>query len=66
MKIKKIKENIGIKINRKIIEFTHRYIFREEGKYIIEYSFQNYLTKSNRLFNDNYLLKDLKLFSFNA
>ena len=40
MKIKKIKENIGIKINRKIIEFTHRYIFREEGKYIIEYRFK--------------------------
>jgi len=33
---KEIKENIEIKINGKIIEFTYDYKFKEEGKYIVE------------------------------
>ena len=34
---KEIKENIIIKINGKVIEFTYRYKFEKEGKYNIEY-----------------------------
>ena len=34
---------IIIKINGKIIEFTYYYVFKEEGKYIIEYLFKNNL-----------------------
>ena len=37
---KEIKENIEIKINEKIIEYTYYYKFNKEGKYIIEYSFK--------------------------
>ena len=47
---KEIKENIQIKINKKIIEFRHYYKFKEEGKYIIEYMFKNNLTRTNHIF----------------
>ena len=47
---KEIKENIIIKINGKIIEFTYKYKFKEKGKYIIEYLFKNNLTKTNHMF----------------
>ena len=47
---KEIKENIEIKINGKIIEFKYYYKFNKEGKYIIEYSFKNNLTKTCYMF----------------
>ena len=40
---KEIKENIEIKINGKIIEFSYYYKFNKEGKYKIEYLFKNKL-----------------------
>ena len=47
---KEIKENIEIKINGKLIEFTYYYKFNKEGKNIIEYSFNNNLTKTCYMF----------------
>ena len=47
---KEIKENIEIKINGKIIKFTCCYKFKNEGKYIIEYSFKKNLTKTCYMF----------------
>ena len=63
---KEIKENIEIKINEKIIEFTYYYKFKEKGKYIIEYSFKNNLTKTNFMFNGCNSLKYLNLSNFNT
>ena len=60
------KENIEIKINGKIIEFTYYYQFNKEGKYIIEYSFKNNLTKICDLFCDCESLKNLDLSNFNT
>ena len=47
---KEIKENIEIKINRKVIDFSYFYNFEKEGKYEIEYIFRKNLTKTNHLF----------------
>ena len=63
---KEIKENIEIKINGKIIEFTYYYKFKEEGKYIIEYLFKNNLTKTNYIFYDCNSLINLDLSNFNT
>jgi len=63
---KEIKENIEIKINEKIIEFTYYYKFNKEGKYNIEYSFKNNLTKTcYMLYNCNSLIS-LDLSNFNT
>jgi len=63
---KEIKENIEIKINGKIIEFTYYYKFKNEGKYIVEYSFENNLTKINHMFFDCNSLINLNLSNFNT
>ena len=63
---KEIKENIQIKINGKIIEFTYYYKFKEEGKHTIEYIFKNNLTKTNYMFWGCYSLKNLDLSYFNT
>ena len=63
---KEIKENILIKINGKIIEFTYYYKFKKEGKYIIEYLFKNNLTKTNYMFSDCESLTNLNLSNFNT
>ena len=47
---KEIKENIEIRINGKKIEFSYLYKFNKEGKYNIEYTFKNNLTKTNNMF----------------
>ena len=62
---KEIKENIEIKINRKLIEFTYKYKFNKDGKYIIEYSFQNNLTKTCYMFSNCNSLTNLDLSNFN-
>ena len=62
---KEIKENILIKINGKIIEFTYFYKFKEERKYIIEYLFKNNLTKTNQMFSYCESLTNLNLSNFN-
>ena len=63
---KEIKENIEIKINEKIIEFTYNYKFKKEGKYKIEYLFKNNLTKTNYMFFGYKSLTDLNLSNFNT
>ena len=61
-----IKENIVIKINGTIIEFTYYYKFKEEGKYIIEYLFKNNLTKTDYMFSFCKSLTNLNLSNFNT
>ena len=63
---KEIKENIEIKINGKLIEFTYYYKFNKEGKYKIEYSFKNNLTKTLFMFCDCKSLINLDLSNFNT
>ena len=63
---KEIKENIEIKINGKIIEFSYYYKFNKEGKNIVEYSFKNKLTKTCYMFYDCKSLKNLNFSIFNA
>ena len=63
---KEIKENIEIKINGKIIEFTYYYKFNKEGKNIIEYSFKNILTKTCFIFYDCISLINLDFSNFNT
>ena len=63
---KEIKENIEIKINGKIIEFTYYYKFNKEGKNIIEYSFKNILTKTCFMFYDCISLINLDFSKFNT
>ena len=63
---KEIEENIEIKINEKIIEFTYYYKFNKEGKYKIEYSFKNNLTKICYMFAGCNSLISLDLLNFNT
>ena len=63
---KEIKENIEIKINGKLIEFTYYYQFNKEGTYIIEYSFKNNLTKTCYMFCHCDRLISLDLSNFNT
>ena len=63
---KEIKENIEIKINEKIIEFTYYYKFKKEGKYNIEYIFKKNLTKTNHMFFGCNSLTNLNLSNFNT
>ena len=63
---KEIKENIEIKINGKLIEFTYKYKFNKATKYIIEYSFKNNLTKTCFMFSGCESLTNLDLSNFNT
>ena len=63
---KEIKDNIVIKIDGKIIKFSYYYKFNKEGKYIIEYSFKNNLTKTCYMFYDCKSLINLNLSNFNT
>ena len=63
---KEIKENIEIRINEKIIEFTYNYKFKKEGKYKIEYSFNHYITNTNYMFYKCLSLTNLNLSNFNT
>ena len=63
---KEIKENIELKINGKIIEFTYYYKFKEEGKHTIEYIFKNNLTKTNYMFYRCNLLININFLNFNT
>ena len=62
---KEIIENVEIKINGKIIDFSYYYRFQNEGKYRIEYIFKNNLTKTNHLFYNcsNFIKFDLSNFN---
>ena len=63
---KEIKRNIAIKINEDIIPFSYYYKFQEEGKYIIQYTFKNSLTKTNHMFYKCNSLINLDFTYFNS
>jgi len=63
---KEIKENIEIKINGKLIKFTYYYKFNKEGKYIIEYSFKNNLSKTCYMFYKCNNLININVTNFNT
>ena len=63
---KEIKDNIEIKINDEIIEFTYKYQFKKEGKYKIEYLFKNNLTNTCCMFSYCDLLTNLNLSNFDT
>ena len=63
---KEIKENIEIKINGKIIKFSYYYKFNKEGRYKIEYTFKNNLTKTCFMFSCCSSLTYLNLSNFNT
>ena len=55
-----------IRINDKLIPFTYSYTFTNKGKYIIKYSFNNYLSKTNYMFSRCSSLTSLNLSNFNS
>ncbi len=55
-----------IQINNQSIKFNYFHKFTQKGKYIIKYSFNNYLTKSNHMFNCCESLKIIDLSNFNT
>ena len=55
-----------ITINDEPIPFNYFHKFKSEGKYIIKYSFMNYLTKTNHMFRDCYFFKNIDLSNFKA
>jgi len=61
---KEIKENINIIINGIFIEFSYYYKFNKEGKYKIEYSFKNNLSKTCYMFYGCNSLTSLDLTNF--
>ena len=63
---KEIKENIEIKIDEKIIEFTYKYKFKKEGKYKIEYLFKNNLANTCFMFANCDSLTRLDFLNFNT
>ena len=63
---KEIKDNLEIKINDEIIEFTYNYKFKKEGKYKIEYLFKNNLSKTCYMFAYCESLNNLNLSNFNT
>ena len=63
---KEIKDNCKIKINNNYIDFNYFYKFKEKGKFIIKYLFNNNITKVDYIFNECKLLINIDLFNFNS
>ena len=63
---KEIRENIGIKINGKKIDFTYYHQFKKEGTYKIVFSFKKNLTKTNYLFYNCMKFISLDFSNFNS
>ena len=63
---KEIKENCKIKINDKEIDFNYFYKFKEEGKYIIEYTFNKNIKNVACMFCDCSSLTNIVLSNFNT
>ena len=61
-----IEENCEIKINNKIIVFSYFYRFNKKGKYFIQYSFKNILSKTNCMFYNCKSLTNVNLSDFNT
>ena len=59
-----IKEKCTIKINNEIIPFSFVYKFNEKGKFIIEYSFNDYMNKTDFMFFLCDSLIDINLSNF--
>ena len=55
-----------IRINNELIPFNYFYKFIQKGKYIIKYSFNNYLTKTNNIFCKCSSLTNINLSNFNT
>ena len=53
-----------ITINDESIPFNYFHKFKFQGKYIIKYSFMNYLTKTNQMFMDCSFFKNIDLSNF--
>ena len=58
---KEIKEKCLIKVNGILIPFSYFYKFKTNGKYIIEYYFNNYITNTNYMFSSCSSLTNLDL-----
>ena len=48
-----------------MIPFTYLYKFTNKGKYIIKYSFYNYLSKTNNMFHECSSIINIDLSNFN-
>ena len=55
-----------ITINDEPIPFNYFHKFKSKGKYIIKYSFKDYLTKTNNMFRDCVLLENIDLSNLNT
>ena len=55
-----------IRINNELIPFNYFYKFIQKGKYIIKYSFNNYLTNTNHIFCKCSSLTNINLSNFNT
>ena len=53
-----------IKLNNGITPFNYFLQFKKEGKYTIKYSFKNYLTKTNYMFNECESITNIDLSNF--
>ena len=63
---KEIKEKIEIKINNEIIPFSYFYKFNKIGKYKIQYSFKNNLTRTSCMFQGCKELTNINLSNFKS
>ena len=63
---KEIKENCEIKINNNKIPFDYYYEFEKEGKYKIEYTFKNELSKTCFMFMNCSSLTKINLSKFDS
>ena len=63
---KEIKEKCKIKINNQNIPFCYNYKFNKAGKYIIEYTFNDLISKTDYMFRDCESLVNLDLSNFNS
>jgi len=55
-----------IRINNQLIPFNYFFKFTNKGKYIIKYSFNNYLTNTNHMFYGCSSLTNINLSNFNT
>ena len=55
-----------IRINNQLIPFNYFFKFTNKGKYIIKYSFNNYLTNTNHIFSYCSSLTNINLSNFNT
>ena len=65
MNEKEIKE-CKIEINYELIPFSYCYNFKNNGKYIVKYSFENYITNINYIFSKCEFLVKVDLSNFNT